>query len=200
MTALAVAAHRPPITRRIALSGSQTWPVKWRGAIWRDLDGQLARLAPGDTFYLRHGNARRGADYAAHLWFEDRKGGPHGVIMVEERVDADWMGSCVEEPYTDVRGQMVRACPPGHRKPVKGSDKTKCPSAGHRRNPDVVAHPDYPVNLFLAYCLDDSSGTMGTVGHAKRYRVNYSLHAAYSPRPEAAAPERDDPDPGGGEG
>lgn len=199
MTALTVAAHRPPIIRRIALSGSQSWPVKWRGVIWGDLDKHLSRLAPGDTLVLRHGNARRGADYAAHLWFEDRKGGPHGVIMIEERVDADW-DHCVEEPYKDVRGQTVRACPPDHRKPVKGTDRTRCPSAGHRRNPDVPAHPDYPVNLFLAYCLDDSSGTMGTVGYAKRWRVNYSLHAAYTPRAETATPERDDPDSRGGEG
>lgn len=204
-----VPAHRPPRRWRVAVSGSQTWPVKWRTRIWDDLDEQLARMAPGDTFILRHGNARRGADRAAHLWFMERHGGPHGVLMVEECVDADWDNCIVGQPYRDARGVSWKPCPETeggkpHRRPSKHSnapDGCICRWAGQRRNPDVVAHPDHPVDLLLAYCLDRSNGTLKTIECADRYAVNSRVAKIYSRswRPAAPPAPRNDRDPGGGD-
>jgi hypothetical protein len=71
-----------------------------------------------------------------------------------------------------------------HRRPNykrnRGNLDTCCPSAGHRRNPDIPAHPDFPVRIIYGYCLNDSPGTLGTISCAKRYKVNHDLLAIYS--------------------
>lgn len=186
------ATERPPIVWRVALSGSQTWLLKpaWRAVPHKDLDEQLARCRPGDTFILRHGGARRGADRIAHEWFEDRTQGGHGVIMIEEQVPADW-DPCVEQDYIDIRGVRVKACPgPHHRRPSQHStapDGCICPRKGMLRNPDVVHHPQHPVNVALFYCVNNSPGTMATFDHARKHDINHTLRSVYRPRPEKAA-------------
>jgi len=183
----------PPRHRRIAVSGSQAWPAEWRPVIWRDLDDQLLKLRAGDIFYLRWGMAKpdgqNGADYAAELWLNERIGQAGGITILREPVPADW-DKCVTEPGLDVWGNKVDPCPEKvngrpHRRPSQRStapDGCICPSAGHRRNPDIVAHPDHPVSLLLAYCVDDSPGTTATVGYARRSRVHHELKAFYTLR------------------
>lgn len=197
-------AERPAIWWCVAVSGSRAWRLKWNAPIYRDLDEQLRRLRPGDTFALRHGGARDGADRIAHDWFASRAAlhAPveleadfgdirdlvgHGIAMTEEIVEARWSDPCTETPYRDVRGNLVPACQPNCRKPSKGGrgdGETYCRAKGQQRNVEVVAHPEYPVDLLLAYCVNDSSGTTRTVGYAKRYQVNHALRAYY---PKSAA-------------
>lgn len=183
-------AERTPIWWCVAVSGSTSWRLKWRIAIERELDEQISRRCrSGDTFVLRHGGAREGVDRIAHEWFAARKGLYPGITMIEEIVAADW-ATCVTSSYQDVRGKVVSACRPDHRRPSRhstASDGCICPSAGHRRNPDVVVHPDYPVDVLLAFCVNDSPGTTATVACAKRYEVNYQLCAFY-PKPASASP------------
>lgn len=177
------AVERAPAWWCVAVSGSTTWRLKWFEPLYRDLDNQLDKLSPGDTFVLRHGGANKGADRIAHEWFALRKALSHGVTMIEEIVAADWTGPCVTTPYKDVRGNIVRACPQGHRRFRKDGGEF-CPAKGQHRNIEVPAHPNFPVDLLLAYCVDDSAGTSKTVGWAKKYKISYHL-SAYYPRTSA---------------
>jgi hypothetical protein len=189
----------------VAVSGSRTWRKKWSTRVWKDLDEQLERLRPGDTFTLRHGGAGYGADQIAHEWFVARVDGGHAIHMVEEVVAADW-ANCVQEPYRDVTGKLIKACPtdPGHRRERKrgrGEGETYCPWRGQLRNPDVVVHPDHPVDCFLAYVVNDSAGTTRAIEYARRYQLNRVERYFYPGRkPKASPAERDDRGPGGGDG
>ncbi|GIH95293.1 hypothetical protein ACFFMN_23320 [Planobispora siamensis] len=159
--------------RRIATSGSTRWPTKpgWRETITDALDDQLARCQPGDTLIVRHGAADQGVDRIVAGWIADHlePAAQRTVRLVEETVPARWE-------------ECAPSCRPEHRRVNRGNRgkaPTYCPSAGHRRNPDIPAHPDYPVDLFLAWCLNDSSGTSKTIEHARKARIAHRTWNAY---------------------
>ncbi|MEV8634374.1 hypothetical protein AB0395_22230 [Streptosporangium sp. NPDC051023] len=176
--------RRPGRIRRIAVSGSSTWPMRlpgWREIVTDALDDQLRRLTAGDTLIIRHGDASKGVDRIASQWVEAnlKVAFLAGITLAEETVPADWE-------------HCAPTCRPEHRrvnaKGIRGAGKTFCPSAGHRRNPDIPTHPDYPVDLLLAFCLNNSPGTSKTVEYARRAEVNHrTWHAYRKPKPRAAA-------------
>lgn len=179
--------------RRVAVAGTATrWPDGPLGeacarVVVEAFDAELAKMPPGGTLILRHGGASRGPDAICHQWITEMialmrtPGGSHvepKVTLAEEIVPADW-DNCVTEPFIDARGVTVKPCPPTvngrpHRTlspRSKAADGRICPSAGHRRNPDVVAHPEYPVHALHAWCINDSPGTEATIRAARRARV-----------------------------
>lgn len=108
--------NTPPNLARILITGSRSWPDPQLLAdtllqVWHDAlqDGYTGIL-------ITHGTAE-GADELADLWAlgHDIPRDPH---------PADWEGPCAP------------TCPPGHRRPRRGTDY--CPHAGHRRNQHMV--------------------------------------------------------------
>jgi len=124
---------------RILVTGSREWD---------DVDRiKLAlRLVREEPFFadavLVHGGARGVDTIAAEAW--DAMGGK------VEPVKAKW-GACVAE------------CPAGHRKSHKG--RSWCPTAGHRRNEEMVRRG---ADLCLAFLRDNSRGTRDCIARADR--------------------------------
>lgn len=97
------------------------------------------RLQDGyDGILVTHGTAE-GADELADLWAlgHDLPRDPH---------PADWTGPCAPN------------CPPGHRRPRRGTDY--CPLAGHRRNQHMV---DLSPDLCVAFHHANSRGTADAI-------------------------------------
>ncbi|MFF4777468.1 hypothetical protein ACFY05_31895 [Microtetraspora fusca] len=151
--------------RLVAVTGSQDWPQELAYIVTDALDEQLTKTRPGATLLVRHGAAKRGADHIAHQWVRHQKANPSrpDVTVLEDPVPADW-DTCAP------------TCKPDHRR-TRDDGTTWCPSAGHRRNPEVVAG----VHLVLAFCWNDSSGTTKTIEHTRRNRINHRTWHAYGP-------------------
>lgn len=140
-------AHRK--TFKVLITGSRTWGED--SAIHNTLDFLLhaAGLA-NRRMVVVEGECPSGADKSAKTWAiqEKRELGPRRITL--EGVPADW-DTCAPD------------CPPGHRKPKRGGGadlhpgkrSDYCPTAGHRRNQDMV---DSGADVCLAFIQDGSSG------------------------------------------
>lgn len=166
--------------RRTAVTGSLGW--RWPSIVWQDLTMRWKRTKPGEVFVVRHGGADEGADMHAHGWVLHHKAHPdpgYGRVE-EEQVLADWETCAPTCKEFKADGKPHRRRNPGWpTNPRRGRLETYCPAAGHRRNPDVPAHPDHPVEMLLAFILDDSPGSSGTVEAAKRARVRRVVRVDY---------------------
>ncbi len=174
------------LVRRDAVTGSQRWRDEWQPYLWSRLDERWQQTRPGEVYVIRHGGADDGADRHVHEWVAYRQANPDPryARVEEEVVAADWE-NC--DPAS-------RACKPvkadgtPHRKPNpgwphnprRGGKPDYCPAAGHRRNPDVPAHPDHPVNVLHAFILDGSPGASATVKAADAAGVDSITYKKWS--------------------
>lgn len=119
------------------------------------------------------------------------------VEVIEETVPADWASCNPTCRPIKADGSPHRRPNPGYpNAPRRGSLPDYCPSAGHWRNPEVVGFtytgpanrrerkhyqpiPDVHVSLFMAFCFNNSPGTMATLGHAQTVRVPWDAKGAY---------------------
>jgi hypothetical protein len=121
-------------TARILVTGSRTWPDPQLLAdtllqVWHD-----ALEAGHDGIVIVHGGAD-GADLLAETW-------AIGNSVPYEAHPADW-DTCGPD------------CRPGHRR-TRRNGTTYCPTAGHRRNQQMV---DLGAALCVAFHHSDSTGT-----------------------------------------
>lgn len=141
-------AHRR--TLKVLITGSRDWPKV--SVIQGALDWLLAAAAlPKRRLVIVEGECPSGADKMAKVW-AIRQGalseGPKKVSL--EGIPADW-DTCAP------------GCRPGHRKPKRGGGTDLhpgrrldyCPTAGHRRNQDMV---DSGADVCLAFIKDASEG------------------------------------------
>lgn len=124
---------------RILVTGSREWD---------DVDHIRYRLAfvREDPFFadavLVHGGAAGADSIAARVWKEEFGG-------KVERVRAKW-GVCAPD------------CPPSHL--VTRNGRSWCPTAGHRRNDEMVRRG---ADLCLAFLRDGSGGTRDCIARAR---------------------------------
>lgn len=75
---------------RVLVTASRNWP-SWE-TVWHRLDMEAAKLAPGGTLIVVHGDCPTGGDRQAREWCEETAGHYDnlGVTVAEERHPADW--------------------------------------------------------------------------------------------------------------
>lgn len=130
--------------RRILVTGSRKWE-NWQlmgvalSGVYKELEGT------GPKPYLIQGGAL-GADKLAYWWARSNK------IPNEPAYKADWEGPCAPE------------CQSNHRRPSKRDPHiTYCPTAGHRRNQEMV---DLGPVLVCAFQVAGSTGTQDCIDRA----------------------------------
>lgn len=135
---------------RILVTGSRDWSDTT--AIGEALSEAIRPVWHDRDVVIVHGACPTGADQMAHEWAET-----FGVIA--ERHPADW------DHCTDT-------CPQGHRRRKRAGDsvhpgllETYCPSAGPRRNRELVA---LGADLALAFIKGGSRGASHTALLAER--------------------------------
>jgi hypothetical protein len=164
--------------RRVLVTGSRCWP--WPGTVCDALTDQRARLGAGDTLIVVVGfdpkrHTPRGVDRFAYEWAHHHEVLPAAegqACVVAEPHPADWDScgpGCVLGD-TAHRRAAARAAKLG--RPVW------CPRAGRRRNGEMVAAG---ADVALAFCLDDSPGTLDCMGRAKAARIPMITWQFYSP-------------------
>lgn len=132
-------------TRRVLVTGSRQWDD--RLAVARVLCNQRDMLGDGDTLVVVHGDCPAGPDAMADAWVERHPS--HRVIVERERHPAKWQ-DCAPD------------CPRGHRR--RRGASTYCPTAGFRRNGEMVA---LGADVVLAFRKGGSSGTTDTIRQAE---------------------------------
>lgn len=164
---------------RLLVSGSRAFT--WAHPIWDDLDTQRARLRPGDTFTVVHGDCgdgdvdEGGVDAIVRQWAQTRQQelraaghtgpGPGVVWVAEERHPADWAAPCRS------------TCRRGHRRRMKGGI-IGCPAAGNYRNQDMV---DTRPDRARVYMLNDSTGADDCFTRIRKARIIWQAVGTYTP-------------------
>lgn len=121
---------------KVLVTGSRNWSN--RHVIGGRLDELMHSLSGDDWLMVLHGDAD-GADRLARNWARLRRNDGHR--MNEHGFPAKWR-VCAED------------CPTGHRK-TRRDGTEYCPTAGHRRNAEMVAlGPDLCI-AFVMPCADE---------------------------------------------
>lgn len=123
---------------KLLVTGSRSWDDRASVArvIWAAYD---KAHAAGTDLVVVHGTASGADDLAAQIV---RAMAADGCRVREERHPADWTACGTD-------------CPPGHRKARRVSRREYCPTAGHRRNAEMVAAG---ADLAAAFIRDNSPG------------------------------------------
>lgn len=163
-------------SRRVLVTGSRGW--RWPGTISEALDEQHAVLPPAATMTVVVGydpqrRRPRGTDRHAYEWAHHHElfPRPQRAQVVVETHPADW-GMC---------GVGCMIGDQAHRRAAARAEQQGrepwCPRAGHRRNQQMVdSRPD----VVLAFCLDDSPGTIDCIERARRARLPVLARFFYS--------------------
>lgn len=159
--------------RRVLVTGSRNWP--WPATVTAALDAQRARLRAGDVLVVVVGydpgrDYPPGVDRIAYRWARHHQRNPAAGLaaVAVEPHPADWQ-TCA--PDCNPRDH-------GHRLATRGGKLTHCPTAGFRRNGEMV---DSGADVALAFCLDDSHGTLDCLGRIRAARMNVAAQFAYTP-------------------
>lgn len=100
-------------------------------------------------------------DTLLDTWHDARQDGWPGIEVIEgqasgaDSIAADWAKANREhgvghQPTPARWEQCAPNCPPGHRRPAH--DRTYCPTAGHRRNQDMVGAGPLIALAFIDDC------------------------------------------------
>lgn len=154
---------------KLTVTGSLTWTDV--PSVREPLDRVRLRCArPGSPLVVVNGVADEGLDHLVDAWSREH---PEDVLQIS--CPADWGGPC------------GASCPPGHRRRNRRG-VMYCPTAGHRRNQDMIdKRPDRllawakPCRRRKPWCptgLHPSHGTADCVRRARAAHIPVSFSPA----------------------
>jgi hypothetical protein len=139
-------------TFRVLVTGSRSWAHPDVLESGLDLLYTAARTS-GRRMILRQGGCPRGADLMAKRWC---------VVRISEFTEDAPLTPLVDDEWAADWDNCNADCLPGHRKVKRGAvdlhpgaRNDYCPTAGHRRNQDMV---DGGADVCLAFIADGSAG------------------------------------------
>lgn len=159
------AAGADPVIRRFQMTGSRTWTRKWAGVVHDALDMQRARLQPSDVMLVVVG-------------YDPKRRTPSGV----DEIAYEW--AMCQKAAADPR--LARVEVETHPADWRAHPRT----GGHIRN-DAMLDRVRRGDVILAFCLDESPGTVSCIEKARRRRLNMIAWFAYSPEGEPADPDHE---------